>query len=72
MLHNSYSNLKYVRCQSDWSVYLRRIGTRIAISATSVDDILLATNSKEESELAAEELNKKNSPLQTAGMRNGS
>ena len=59
MLHNSYSNLKYVRCQSDWSVYLRRIGTRIAISATSVDDILLAANSKEESELAAEELNKK-------------
>ena len=58
-LHDSYSKLKYIRCQSDWSVYSRRIGTRIAISATSVDNILLATNSKEESDLAAEELNNK-------------
>ena len=58
-LHDSYSKLKYVCCQSDWSVYSRRIGTCIAISATSIDDILLATNSKEESDLAAEELNNK-------------
>jgi hypothetical protein len=34
-----------------------QIGSHIAISATSVDDILITTNSKTESNLATSELN---------------
>ena len=58
-LHETYSDLNYTRCQSDWSVYTRNIGNTVTISATSVDDILLATNSKEASDVAASELHSK-------------
>ena len=58
-LHETYTSLKYTCCESDWSVYTRRTGDSITISATSVDDILLATNSKTASDVATDELHKK-------------
>lgn len=58
-LHQTYSELKYTRCESDWSVYTRNIDGCVTISATSVDDILLATNSKAASDSATTELDKK-------------
>ena len=58
-LHETYSDLNYTRCESDWSVYTRNVGDTVTISATSVDDILLATNSKEASDVAVSKLNSK-------------
>ena len=58
-LHKTYMSLKYTHCKSDWSVYTHRTGDSITISATSVDDILLATNSKTASDMATDELHKK-------------
>ena len=58
-LHETYTSLKYTRCESDWSMYTRRTGDSISISATSVDDILLASNSKTASDIATNELHKK-------------
>ena len=55
-LHAAYSTLGYSRCQSDWSVYVRRSADTISISATSVDDLLIASNSKIESNLATSQL----------------
>ena len=58
-LHETYTSLNYTHCESDWSVYTGNIGDSITISATSVDDILLATNSKIASDIATNELHKK-------------
>jgi hypothetical protein len=58
-LHDAYSALGYTRCQSDWSVYTRRCGSSFTMSATSVDDILLASDSKSESDLAASQINER-------------
>jgi hypothetical protein len=59
-LHDAYSDLGFTRCESDWSVYTRRSSSSsFSMSATSVDDILLASNSKEESDLAASQINSK-------------
>jgi hypothetical protein len=58
-MHETYSDLNYTRCESDWSVYTHNIGKTVTISATSVDDILLATNSKEASDIAAFKLHSK-------------
>jgi hypothetical protein len=58
-LHETYTSLKYTRCESDWSVYTRNIGTSVTISATSVDNILLATNSKTLSDVATTELHQR-------------
>ena len=58
-LHQTYSELKYTWCESDWSMYTRNIDSCVTISATSIDDILLATNSKAASDSATTELNKK-------------
>jgi hypothetical protein len=58
-LHDAYSSLNYKRCESDWSVYTRVQNDSITFSATSVDDILLATNSVTESDRATAELNEK-------------
>jgi hypothetical protein len=58
-LHETYSDLNYTRCESDWSVYTCNVGETVTISATSIDDILLATNSKEVSNVAMSELNSK-------------
>lgn len=55
-LHQAYTSLGYSRCQSDWSVYIRRSPSTLSISATSVDDLLIASDSKAESDLAASQL----------------
>ena len=59
LLHDVYGNLGYTRCQSDWSVYIRKTNTALSISATSVDDLLLASNSKAESDLATSQIHEK-------------
>ena len=58
-LHDAYSSLGYTRCQSDWSVYHRRQDSSFSISATSVDDILLVSDSTSESDLATSQLKEK-------------
>lgn len=58
MLYETYTSLKYTHCKSDWSVYTQNIGTCITISATSIDNILLTTNSKTLSNIATAELHK--------------
>jgi hypothetical protein len=58
-LHDAYKSLSYTRAESDWSVYSHIQNGQIAISATSVDDILLATNSTATSDNATKELNDK-------------
>jgi Reverse transcriptase (RNA-dependent DNA polymerase) len=59
LLHDTYTDFGYTRCQSDWSVYLRKSPSAITISATSVDDLLIASNSKAESNLATSQLQSK-------------
>lgn len=58
-LHAAYSSLNYKCCESDWSVYTHIQNDTVTISATSVDDILLATNSVTESDTATAKLNAK-------------
>lgn len=58
-LDQTYTQLGYKRSESDWSVYTRNIEGAITISATSVDDIILATNSKAASDNAAKEIDSK-------------
>jgi hypothetical protein len=58
-LHDAYSDLGFKRCETDWSVYTRRTPSAFTMSATSVDDILLASDSKTESDLAASQINDK-------------
>jgi hypothetical protein len=58
-LHQAYTDLGYTRCESDWSVYSRRTPSGFSMSATSVDDILIASDSKTESDTAATEINDK-------------
>ena len=58
-LHEAYSSLGFTRCQSDWSVYIRNTPSALSISATSVDDLLLASNSKTESDLATTQIKHK-------------
>jgi hypothetical protein len=58
-LHDAYTDLGYTRCESDWSVYTRRTPSSLSLSATSVDDILLASNSKAKSDTATAQINDK-------------
>jgi hypothetical protein len=58
-LHQAYTDLGYTRCESDWSAYSRRLPSSFSMSATSVDDILIASDSKAESDRATEEINSK-------------
>ena len=58
-LHQAYTELGYTRCESDWSVYKRSSSSGSSMSATSVDDILFASDSKVESDSAAHEINDK-------------
>ena len=48
-LHDAYTKLGYSRCESDWSVYIH-CSPSASMSATSVDDILLVSDSKSESD----------------------
>ena len=58
-LHQAYTDLGYTRCQSDWSVYARRTPSALSMSATSVDDIILASDTPDESRHASAEINAK-------------
>ena len=58
-LHDAYTDLGYSRSQSDWSVYTRSTPSGISMSATSVDDILITSDTKRESDIAAQEINSK-------------
>jgi hypothetical protein len=59
LLHDAYSSLGFKRCVSDWSVYVRRSNNDLTVSATSVDDLLIASNSIAESNLAATQIKDK-------------
>jgi hypothetical protein len=48
-----------VRCESDWSVYHRLESSDKSITATTVDDILLASNSKAEADQFTNEVKSK-------------
>jgi Reverse transcriptase (RNA-dependent DNA polymerase) len=69
-LHEAYHSLGYTRCESNWSVYVRKSPTALTISTMSVDDLLIVSDSKQESELAATQI-KQNSPLSTEVTLNG-
>ena len=58
-LHDAYVDLGFVRCQSDWSVYTKRTESSLSMSATSVDDIILVSDSKRESDLVTQQIHQK-------------
>ena len=58
-LHDAYMSLGYTQCKSDWSIYVRKSEIALSISATSVNNLLIASNSKTKSNLAAMQINKK-------------
>lgn len=58
-LHAAYSDLGYSYCETDWSVYMWHNSSSLSMSATSVDNILLVSDSKAESDLATSEINNK-------------
>lgn len=58
-LHDAYSDLGFSRCSSDWSVYTRRSPSAFSMSATSVDDIIIASDSQAESDLCARQIDEK-------------
>jgi virulence-associated protein VapD len=57
-LNAKLETIGFKRTESDWSVHLRTIGNAKSISATSVDDILIASNSKDESNAAVRDIAK--------------
>jgi hypothetical protein len=59
LLHELYTKLGYSRCESDWSVYVRKTQNALTISANSVDDLLVASDSKTESNRATEEIERR-------------
>jgi hypothetical protein len=58
-LNQTYASIGFTRCETDWSIHHRIGGDRISITATSVDDILHASNSKAESDLFLTEIKSK-------------
>ena len=58
-LHCANTDLDFERCESNWSTYIRHTPTSLLISATSIDDILLASNSNSESDLMTRQLDQK-------------
>jgi hypothetical protein len=58
-LHEAYTNLGYSHCESDWSIYAHHTPSGFTMSATSVDNIILMSNSKSESDRASTEINEK-------------
>lgn len=57
-LHQVYTELEFSHCSSNWSVYTRH-SSAFSMSATSVDDILIASDSQIESDLCARQINNK-------------
>lgn len=58
-LHDAYTNLGYSQSQSNWSVYTCSVPSGFSMLATSVDNILIASDTKSESDIAAREINNK-------------
>ena len=58
-LHEAYSSLGFHLCQSDWNVHVRKSMFPMSISATSIDDLLLASTSKAKSDLATRQIQQK-------------
>jgi hypothetical protein len=58
-LHDAYTALGFKRCESDWCVYTRSTSSGFSMSATSVDDIIIASDTNSESDNAAREINEK-------------
>ena len=56
--NDKYQTLGFKRCETDWSVHVRNQDGTKAMSATSVDDILLATASEAESDNITAEIGK--------------
>lgn len=56
--NNKFSQLGFERCEGDWSVHKKGTTEQGSFSATSVDDILLSSTSKEESDRVTTELGK--------------
>ena len=59
MLHTAYTELGYTHCETDWSVYTCQTSSTFSMSATSMDDILITSDSKAESDRAMSEINLK-------------
>jgi len=49
-MDNTYQTVGFTRCETDWSVYHRRKAGNISLTTMSVDDITIASNSKDESD----------------------
>lgn len=47
--NEKFELLGFCRCEANWSVHVRRNGDQMSMSATSVDDILLASTTQKES-----------------------
>ena len=58
-LHDAYIALGFKRSESDWCTYTRSTPSGFSMSATSVDDIILVSDTKTESDNAAREINEK-------------
>ena len=58
-LHEAYSSLGFHLYQSDWNIYVRKSMFPMSISATSINDLLLASTSKAESDLATRQIQQK-------------
>jgi hypothetical protein len=58
-LHDAYTSLGFTRCKSNWSIYIRKLSPSLSISATSVNNLLLTSNSKTESDLAMSQIQEK-------------
>lgn len=56
--NEAFQTLGFRRTESDWSVHVRQTNTGKSMSATSVDDILLASTSKSESDMVTSEVQK--------------
>jgi hypothetical protein len=58
-LHDAYTSLGFTHCESDWSVYIRKSSPSLSISTTSINNLLLALNSKTKSDLAVSQIQQK-------------
>jgi hypothetical protein len=57
-LNAKLSTIGFKRLQSDWSVHIRQLPSTKSISATNVDDMLIASSSKAESDAVVSDLAK--------------
>jgi len=58
-LYDAYISLGFIWYESDWSVYVWKSDISITILATSINNLLIASNSKTESELTAIQIKQK-------------